>query len=514
MALALTSANSTDPRTIPHDETIEAAVIGALMFNNRLMDDIGDIVRPQDFYIGLYNRLYDTIHKMIERGQAAEPLTLRPYFETDPALAALGGVDFLIALTENRLSLASTADYARQIRDYALRRELIALGQDVADEAAESSLETPATRIMEAAEQRLFNLAETGSMDGDFRPIKLAVSLSTELAEKAYKTPGQVTGVTTGLTDLDARLGGFQNSDLIILAGRPGMGKTALATNIAYRAARAHMTKGDRSGGAIVGFFSLEMSEDQLATRIISDISEIAGDRIRRGDVRGDELQKFIEAGQDVMQTPLYIDQTPALSISAVRTRARRLKRKHGLGMIVVDYLQLLQGSGTKQGRDNRVIEVSEITRGLKAIAKELQLPVIALSQLSRGVESREDNRPQLSDLRESGSIEQDADVVLFVFREEYYVRQKEPKSAMSSTDPKEFEKYQAWQQKMGDVTGKAEVIIAKNRHGPTGSIELAFESRFARFGNLAHDHAAQPTRMNRSAPPTPPPNDDEDSPF
>lgn len=509
MALALKPVNDI-AQTIPHDETIEAAVLGALMYNNKLMDDVGDIIRPNDFYIAIYGRLYETIRTLIERGQTAEPLTLRPYFEKDEALTALGGLDFLVALTENRLSLASTADYARQIRDYSLRRELITFGQDVTDEAGITDLDRPAVKVMEAAEQRLFQMASTGSGESDFRAISLAVTTAQDMAEKAYQTPGNVTGITTGLADLDARLGGFQNSDLIILAGRPGMGKTALATNIAYRAARAHLLNKGGKGGGVVGFFSLEMSEDQLATRIISDISEIAGDKIRRGEVRADELQKFIEAGQEVMQTPMYIDQTPALSISAVRTRARRLQRRHGLGMLVVDYLQLLTGSGSSQGRENRVIEVSEITRGLKAIAKELHIPVIALSQLSRTVESREDKRPQLSDLRESGSIEQDADVVMFVYREEYYVKQAEPKTAMTSSDPAEYEKYSKWQQKMNDVTGKAEVIIAKNRHGPTGGIDVAFESRFARFGNLARD--AVPAQHQHYQPPAQ--NTDMESPF
>lgn len=484
MVLALKTHSSPEARAVPHDETIEAALIGALLYDNKLLDTVGDILKPTDFYIELYGRLFETIRNLVERGQVAEPLTLRPYFESDPALQALGGADFLIALTENRLSLASTADYAKHVRDFSLRRALINFGQDITDEAAEPDLDNPASKIMEAAEQTLFNMAESGSGDTDFRPIKLAANISIELAERAYKTPGHVTGVTSGLADLDKKLGGFQHSDLIILAGRPGMGKTALATNIAYRAARAHALK-SKEAGAIVGFFSLEMSEDQLATRVISEISGVSGDRIRRGDVRADEMQQFIEAAQEVMQTPIYIDQTPALSISAIRTRARRLKRKMGLGMLVVDYLQLLQGSGSKQGQANRVIEVSEITRGLKAIAKDLRIPVIALSQLSRNVESREDNRPQLSDLRESGSIEQDADVVMFIYREEYYMRQKEPKSAMGSTNPEESAKYAEWQEKMDRVQNKAEVIIAKNRHGPTGAVELFFNGALARFTDL-----------------------------
>ncbi len=470
--------------SIPHDETIEAAVVGALMYNNKLLDDISEIIKPNDFYIDLYGRIFETITVLNERGQKAEPLTLKPYFEKDEGLESLGGVDFLIALTENRLSLGSTADYARQIRDYALRRELIHFGQGVTDEAQETSLDNPANKIMEAAEQRLFTMAETGSGETDFKHMSSGIQIAQEMAEKAFKTPGQVTGITTGLSDLDIKLGGLQRSDLLILAGRPGMGKTALATNIAFRAARAYQHK-SKDMGAIVGFFSLEMSEDQLATRIISDLSGISSDRIRRGDLRADELQQFIEAGQEVMQTPFYIDQTPALSISAVRTRARRLQRKSGLDMIVVDYLQLLQGTGSTQSMQNRVNEVSEITRGLKALAKDLKVPVIALSQLSRSVESRDDNRPQLSDLRESGSIEQDADIVMFIYREEYYVRQKEPKSSANSTDPAEFEKYAEWQQKMERVQNKAEVIIAKNRHGSTGSIELFFNGACARFTDL-----------------------------
>jgi replicative DNA helicase len=277
-------------------------------------------------------------------------------------------------------------------------------------------------------------------------------------------------------------MGGFQNSDLVILAGRPSMGKTALVTNFAYNAARRFAETGGKEG-AIVGFFSLEMSADQLATRILADRSEIPGDKIRKGEIQQDDFRKFVAASQELSQIPLYIDDTPALSISAVRTRARRLKRQHGLGMLVVDYLQLLRGTGSKQGTDNRVQEVAEITRGLKAIAKELNIPVIALSQLSRQVEQREDKRPMLSDLRESGSIEQDADVVLFVYREEYYLARTEPEVGT--------EKHLEWQSKMDKAMNIGECIVSKNRHGSIGPVRMHFEPRLTRFSDLDPHHAA-----------------------
>jgi replicative DNA helicase len=368
-------------------------------------------------------------------------------------------------------------DYARTIHDLHLRRELITLGEDIVNESYEHTVERDAVNTIETAESRLFSLAEAGDIRGGFQTLRDSVMTAIEIAQKAYQSDGHVTGVTTGLRDLDQKLGGLHNSDLLILAGRPSMGKSALAANIAFNAAKAYAETGGKEG-AIAGFFSLEMSADQIATRILAEQSGISGDAIRKGAIKEDDFQRFVAASQKLAQVPLYIDDTPALSIAAVRTRARRLKRQHGLGLLVIDYLQLLHGTGSRQGTDNRVIEVSEITRGLKAIAKELQIPVIALSQLSRAVEQREDKRPMLSDLRESGSIEQDSDVVMFVYREEYYLSRAMP-------DMGEPEKYAKWQEKMDRAMNVAEVIVAKQRHGPIGTEYLHFDSNITRFSDL-----------------------------
>jgi replicative DNA helicase len=337
---------------------------------------------------------------------------------------------------------------------------------------------------METAESKLFSLAETGELKTSFVTLRDSILTSIENAEKAFNTKGQVTGVTTGLRDLDQKLGGLHKSDLVILAGRPSMGKTALATNIAFNAARTYAQSGGQDG-AIIAFFSLEMSHDQLTTRILADQSSISSDALRRGQITEDQFREFARAAHSLSSIPLYIDDTPALSISAIRTRARRLKRRHGLGMIVIDYLQLLRGSGSRQSESNRVLEISEITRGLKALAKELQVPVLALSQLSRAVETREDKRPMLSDLRESGTIEQDSDVVMFVYREEYYLSREEPSQRANETIDKFNDRYAQWSQRLQDTANKAETIIAKQRHGPIGTVKLYFDPNFTRFSDL-----------------------------
>ncbi|HRQ60759.1 MAG TPA: replicative DNA helicase, partial [Alphaproteobacteria bacterium] len=408
--------------------------------------------------------------------QNASPVTLKGYFENDPELEIVGGAAYLADLAANVISIINTEDYGRTIYELHLRRELITLGEDVVNEAFQHDLARSASDTIEVAEARLFTLAESGDSRAAFTTLRDSVLVAIELAEKAFKTQGNVTGVTTGLIDMDKKLGGLQNSDLLILAARPSMGKTSLAVNIAFNAAKRYAETGGAEG-AIVGFFSLEMSADQLATRILADQSGISGDAIRKGNIRQEDFRKFVEASQTLSQVPLYIDDTPSLSIGAVRTKARRLKRQHGLGLLIVDYLQLLRGSGSKQGTENRVLEVSEITRGLKAIAKELAIPVIALSQLSRAVEQREDKRPQLSDLRESGSIEQDADVVMFIYREEYYLSRTEPEVGT--------EKHLEWQERMGKAHNIAETIVAKARHGPIGTVKLFFDPNLTRFSDL-----------------------------
>ena len=467
-------------RILPHNQEAEQGLLGALLVDNRALEKVGDFLKSVHFFMPAHQRVYESIIKLIDRGQTASPVTLKNYFEKDDDLKDVGGAEYLADLASSVVSVMNVQDYARTVYDLHLRRELISLGEEVVNESFDHSIDVEAKDTIEMAEARLFDLAESGEVKGSFVTLRTSVMQAIEHAERAFKTEGNVTGVTTGLIDMDKKLGGLQKSDLLILAGRPSMGKTALATNMAFNAAKAYAESGGTQG-ARVGFFSLEMSADQLATRILADQSGVSGDAIRKGNIRQEDFRSFVEASQKLSQMPLYIDDTPALSISAVRTRARRLKRQHGLDLLVVDYLQLLRGTGSKQGTDNRVQEVSEITRGLKAIAKELAIPVVALSQLSRQVEQREDKRPQLSDLRESGSIEQDADVVMFVYREEYYLSRMEPEVG---TD-----KYSQWQDKMGKVANIGECIVAKARHGPIGTVRLHFNPNLTRFSDLDQLH-------------------------
>lgn len=473
--------NAPGYRILPHNLEAEQGLLGALLVDNRAMEKIGDFLRHNHFFIPAHQRIFAAIEKLIERGQAASPVTLKSYFELDEGLKTVGGAEYLAELAASVITVINTLDYGRTIYDLHLRRELIALGEDMVTEAYEHSIDRDANTTIETTEARLFSLAETGQIKGGFVSLRDSVMSAIQIAEKAYKTEGHVTGVTTGLRDLDGKLGGLHPSDLLILAARPSMGKTALAVNLAYAAANRYAMTGGQEG-AICGFFSLEMSADQLATRILADQANISGDAIRKGEINEDDFRRFAEASQRLAQVPLYIDDTPALTIGAVRTRARRLKRQHGLGLLIVDYLQLLQGSGTRQSEGNRVLEISEITRGLKAIAKELQIPVVALSQLSRAVEQREDKRPQLSDLRESGSIEQDADVVMFIYREEYYLSRTMP-------DMEDHEKFMKWQERMDKSMNIAEVIVAKQRHGPIGPVRLHFNGSVTRFSDLDQFH-------------------------
>lgn len=468
-------------RVMPHNLEAEQGLLGTLLVDNRVMERIGDTLKAPHFFHPAHQRIFAAIQKLIDRGQTASPVTLKGYFEQDQDLAAVGGAEYLAELAASVVSIINAEDYARTIHELHLRRELIVVGEDVVNESFDQKLDEEPLAVLRKAEGRLYELGQTGDVKGGFSSVLESVKVAISIAEKAFQTEGHVTGVTTGLRDMDEKLGGLHPSDLLILAGRPSMGKTALAVNMAYNAAQAYADSGGKEGGR-VGFFSLEMSADQLATRILADLSGISGDAIRKGSFREDDFRKFAQAAQKLAQVPLYIDDTPALSISAVRSRARRLQRTHGLDMLVIDYLQLLTGTGSRQSSENRVLEISEITRGLKAIAKELQIPVLALSQLSRAVEQREDKRPMLSDLRESGSIEQDADVVMFVYREEYYLSRSEP-----SMD--EADKYAKWQEKMGRAHNVAESIIAKQRHGPIGTVRMHFEANLTRFSDLDQIH-------------------------
>ncbi len=471
-------------KELPHNFDAEQGLLGMLLIDNNNLERINDIVRPQHFSHPSHQNIYATIEKMIERGLEAKHTTLKDYFEKDEGLDSVGGTQYLNELANEVPLLNNIMDYANTIYDRYLRREIIRLNQDINAEAYNFSIETDAQKIIEQAESSLFKLSESGVAQGGFQTLRDSVLTAIENAEKAYHSDGHVTGVTTGLTDLDHKLGGLHNSDLLILAARPSMGKTSLAVNVAYNAAKAFAESGGEQGGR-VGFFSLEMSADQLATRILADEANISGDDIRKGNIKETDFRKFVEASQKLSQVPLYIDDTPALSIGAVRTRARRLKRQHGLDLLVIDYLQLLQGSGSAQAQGNRVLEISEITRGLKAIAKELNIPVIALSQLSRAVEQREDKRPMLSDLRESGSIEQDSDVVMFIYRREYYLSREEPEKKPGEDDGKFNDRYAQWQEDLSNCNNVADVIVAKQRHGPIGTISLHFEASVTRFSDL-----------------------------
>ncbi|MCW9036027.1 MAG: replicative DNA helicase [Rhodospirillales bacterium] len=480
------SANS-GLRTPPHNYEAEKALLGAIFANNKAYEKVSEFLRPNQFADPIHGKIYEAAALLLERGQIANPVTLNNYFQRDEVLAEIGGVKYLAELAASAVTIINAAEYGRIIHDLHLKRELVSLGEDVVNDAFGSDLEASAMNQIETAEQRLYTLASTGETEGGFKLFKESLIETIHIAEIAHKRDGGLAGVTTGLRDLDKSLGGLHPSDLLILAARPSMGKTALCTNIAYKAAEAHMKSNGEEGG-VVAFFSLEMSADQLAARILSERTSISSDGMRKGNLSDEEFDRLVLESQHLYKLPLYIDDTPALTVSALRTRARRLQRQNGLGMIIVDYLQLLSPPANGSSQGNRVQEVSEMTRGLKGLAKELQVPVIALSQLSRAVESREDKRPQLSDLRESGSIEQDADVVMFIFREEYYLQRSEPLQRAEESADKYAERYEHWAQRCQEVGNKAELIVAKQRHGPIGNIGLFFDGQFARFGDLADD--------------------------
>jgi len=479
-------------REQPSNAEAEQALLGAILINNEAAHRVNAFLQEDHFFWPVHGRIFEAANKLIERGQIATPTTLKTYFERDEGLADVGGSDYLARLASAATTIINAEAYGNAIYDLYLRRELIDIGEEMVNGAYDSGVEDEAGKQIELAEKHLFDLAEKGVSEGGFATFKTSLTEAVLAAEAAYKRDARLTGVTSGLTDLDELLGGMHRSDLIILAGRPSMGKTALATNIAFNAAKARHQNGDNDG-AVVGFFSLEMSGEQLATRILSEQSEISGHKIRRGMVSSDDFHTVARVARELEELPFYIDDTPALSIGAIRTRARRLKRQHGLSMLVIDYLQLIKASA----KEGRVQEVTEITQGLKALAKDLDIPVLALSQLSRQVESRDDKRPQLSDLRESGSIEQDADVVMFVYREEYYWSRLHPRPAIARKDETEAEfilRQTQWNedyQREGRA-GEAEIIIAKQRHGPTDTVNVYFSNQFTRFGNLEkEDHGS-----------------------
>ncbi|MBL6455359.1 replicative DNA helicase [Belnapia sp. T6] len=480
-------------RVPPSNLQAEQALLGALLANNKAYERVSEFLAPEHFADAVHGRIFRAIQRRIEAGQLADVVTLRPEFEHSGLLDEVGGPAYLAQLLSAMIGIINAGEYGRMIHDAWLRRQLVDVGEEVVNRAFGAEPELDAKAQLEAAEQRLFDLAKDGGSEGGFVTFERALTDAVLAAERAFSTPGGVSGLSSGLRDLDAKTGGLHGSDLLILAGRPGMGKTALATKIAFGAAQALVKEAQEKGEGVqprgaVAIFSLEMSADQLATRLLSEASRISGDKIRRGDISQRDFDRFVEVSRELATLPLVIDDTPAITISALRTRCRRLKRTRGLELVVVDYLQLMRpAAGTRP--ESRVLEISMITQGLKAIAKELSVPVIALSQLSRAVEQREDKRPQLSDLRESGSIEQDADMVMFVYRDEYYEAQRAPKQVGFEGEDKFQEALNQWQQRMEAVHNRADLIISKQRHGPTGTIPLFFEAEFTRFGDLDQAH-------------------------
>ena len=452
-----------DIKELPNNIEAEQSIIGSILLNNEIFDEINLLINSKNFYDPMHQKIFKAIEKLIYSGMLANPITLKNYFENEKD--ELNIPNYLFKITKFSTSSRQAIEYSKLIYDLYVKRELIKISENIIDTAKSNDLDNDGKSIIENFEKSLFDLAEKGSFSSSLVKFDEAMKMTIEMASSAYKNEEGIVGVPTGLTDLDYRLGGLHKSDLLIIAGRPSMGKTALATNIAFNAAKKIQNDGRKS---TIAFFSLEMSSEQLSTRILAEQSRIKSNDIRRGKISEEQFDKFIEISKNISELPLYIDETPAISIAALSNRARRIKRLYGLDMVVVDYIQLMKASNFREGR---VQEISEITQGLKALAKELSVPVLALSQLSRAVEHRDDKKPQLSDLRESGSIEQDADVVMFVYREAYYLQGKEPRPATVE--------HAEWQAKMNDVSHLAEIIIGKQRHGPTGNVMLEFEAMF-----------------------------------
>ena len=457
----------------PSNIEAEQALIGSVLVNNDIIDEISSIISSSTFYDPAHTKIYEVIETLNNKGMIANPITLKNFFEKDNMLDEVGGTEYLVKLTRFSSSTKQAVDYAKIIHEMFLRRELVLISDKLSTDTLNANdQEQNAEDIIESAEKSLFDLAERGSFSQSYIKFNQAIDQTIQMATMAMQSDQGIVGIPTGLTDLDEKLGGLHKSDLIILAGRPSMGKTALATNIAYNASQHILKRQEKSS---VAFFSLEMSSEQLSTRILSEQAKIRSDDIRRGKVNEEEINRYIETSRNIYNLPLFIDETPAITIATLSNRARRMKRLFGLSLIVVDYIQLMRSSSNKN--DGRVQEISEITQGLKALAKELSIPVLALSQLSRAVEQRDDKQPQLADLRESGSIEQDADVVMFVYREAYYLERKQPK--LGSIEHAE------WQSKMNDVNGLADIILGKQRHGPTGVVKVEFEGIYTKFKDL-----------------------------
>ncbi len=467
-------SNELNIKELPHNIEAEQGILGSILIDNEIYFDISETISLEHFFEPIHKLIFDVISKQIAQGKVATPITLKSYFEVEKNLEEIGGSNYLFRLANSAVSLDYAKNYAQIIYDLAVRRGLIELGGKVQHDAIESGLDTKPEDLIEETEKSLYQISEKGTSKNNVRTFQSSLEEAVELAKKAFEKDSSVVGLSSEFTDLDTKLGGFHPSDLIIIAGRPSMGKTSLATNIAFNIAKNAYTSNDKNSNVL--FFSLEMSSEQLARRILSEQAKVSSNDIRKGNLSENDLDNLVAVSKNIIEIPLYIDDTPAVNIGTLSSRARRLKRKNGLGVILVDYLQLLRPSKTSRN-ESRVLEISEITQGLKALAKELNIPIIALSQLSRQVEQREDKKPQLSDLRESGSIEQDSDVVMFIFREEYYLEKIAPAPGTAE--------FIEWQQKMDEIHGQADLLIMKQRHGPTGNIKLSFDAKFTRFGNF-----------------------------
>lgn len=494
--ISIPKEDSAHYRESPNNIEAEQALLGAILVNNDAFYRVSDFLKPSHFFEGIHQKIFEIAGKLIYMNKTANPVTIKTFLSTQDMLGGLTIPQYLARLASEAVSIINAEDYGKTIYGLSLRRALINIGEETVNTAYEASLEPSPSAQIEEAERKLFNLAENGRYDGGFHSFSDAMTTAIDMAGQAFNRDGRLAGISTGIQTLDKQMGGLQRSDLIIIAGRPGMGKTSLATNIAYNVADAYKSELQVDGsyktinGGIVGFYSLEMSSEQLATRIISEQTEVPSSKIRRGELTQPDYEKIVGCSQVMQKLPLYIDQTGGISIGQLAARARRLKRQRGLDLLIVDYIQLMTSS--KKFEENRVLEITSITMALKALAKELNIPIIALSQLSRQVENRENKRPQLSDLRESGSIEQDADVVLFVIRDEYYVKNKEP------TNKDDVLAYTKWQEDLKRVKGIADIIIAKQRHGPTGTVTLAFQAEFTRFSALADSSYQQNEQFNQ----------------
>lgn len=478
-----------DTSNLPKNIEAEQALIGAILANNKAFEKVSEFLQPQHFADAIHAKIFEVMSTLMKRGHTADVITLKNYFEQEGVLNDVGGVNYLVKLADSASVMTNVEYYGQFIYDKYLRRELINMGSEIINNAFKESADLSANEQIEMAEQQLFNLADQGETQGGFINFSDALTSSLGYIEQAFQKEGKISGLPTGLEKLDYKTGGLNNSDLIIIAGRPAMGKTALATNMAYNVAEymsraKNMDPHDKG----VAFFSLEMSADQLASRILSTVTQTPGNKMRTGELDNAQFTRIAAAVRELESIPLYIDDTPGITINTIRSRARRLKRTKGLGLIVIDYIQLITGSSNKKSEGNRVQELSEISRGLKIMAKELKVPVIALSQLNRGVENRDDKRPLMSDLRESGSIEQDADIVMFVYRENYYIKNEEPKQKANETPEKFQQRIEEWKKRDKETTNLAEVIIGKQRHGPTGTVQLFWNGDFAQFGNLANE--------------------------